>query len=129
MANIIEKVPPQAIDAEMAVIGAMLIEKEAITKAIDIITENDFYKEIHRQIFITVRDLYLENQPVDIISVSDALKKNAMFAEIGGASYLASLIDSVQTAANVEYHASIIREKSILRQLINTGSNSNGCIQ
>lgn len=122
MANIIEKVPPQAVDAEMAVIGAMLIEKEAITKTIDVITENDFYKEVHRQIFITARDLYLENQPADIISISDALKKNSMFAEAGGASYLASLIDSVQTAANVEYHASIIREKSILRQLINTGS-------
>lgn len=65
MANIIEKVPPQAIDAEMAVIGAMLIEKEAITKAIDVISEKDFYKEVHRQIFITARDLYLENQPVE----------------------------------------------------------------
>lgn len=123
MANIIEKVPPQAIDAEMAVIGAMLIEKEAITRAIDIISENDFYKEIHKHIFITARDLYLENQPVDIITISDILKKNGMFAEVGGASYLTSLIDAVQTAANVEYHASIIREKSILRQLINTGSN------
>lgn len=121
--NIIEKVPPQAIDAEMAVIGAMLIEKEAITKAVDIITENDFYKEIHKQIFITARDLYLENQPVDIITLSDRLKKNGMFVEAGGASYLTSLIDSVQTAANVEHYASIIRDKSILRQLVNTGSN------
>ncbi|MCL2334682.1 MAG: replicative DNA helicase [Endomicrobia bacterium] len=120
--TIIEKVPPQAIDAEMAVLGAMLIEKEAITKAVEIITENDFYKEVHKQIFITARDLYLENQPVDIITISDKLKKNGMFSEAGGASYLTSLIDSVQTAANVENYANIVRDKSILRQLVNAGS-------
>ena len=121
--KIIEKVPPQAIDAEMAVIGAMLIEKEAVIRAIDIITEKDFYKEIHGQIFIAAKDLFLENQPVDIITVSEKLKKISMFAEIGGASYLTNLMNSVQTAANVEHYASIIRDKSILRQLINAGSN------
>ncbi|MDR1942100.1 MAG: replicative DNA helicase [Endomicrobium sp.] len=121
--NIIEKVPPQAIDAEMAVIGAMLIEREAITKAVDIISSDDFYKEIHRQIFIASRDLYLENQPADIITISDRLKKSPVFSEAGGASYLTSLIDSVQTAANVEHYASIIRDKSILRQLVSAGSN------
>jgi len=120
--TIIEKVPPQAIDAEMAVLGAMLIEKEAITKVVEIISEIDFYKEVHRQIFVTARDLYLENQPADIITISDRLKKNGMFAEAGGASYLTSLIDSVQTAANVEHYANIIRDKSILRQLVNAGS-------
>ncbi|AKL97395.1 replicative DNA helicase [Endomicrobium proavitum] len=119
---IIEKVPPQALDAEMAVLGAMLIEKEAITKAIDIIKEDDFYKEVHRQIFTVARDLYLENQPADIITIADKLKKVSMFSEVGGVSYLTSLIDSVQTAANVEHYASIIRDKSILRNLINAGS-------
>jgi len=125
MANnstILEKVPPQALDAEMAVLGAMLIEKEAITKAIDIIKENDFYKEVHKQIFTAAQDLYLENQPVDIITISEKLKKNAMFSEIGGMSYLTSLVDSVQTAANVEHYAAIIRDKSILRNLITAGS-------
>ncbi|MDR3256778.1 MAG: replicative DNA helicase [Endomicrobium sp.] len=120
--NIIEKVPPQATDVEMAVLGAMLIEKEAILKVVDIINDNDFYKEIHRQIFLTIYDLYIENQPVDLFTVSEALKKNGMFAEVGGTSYLTSLIDSIQTAANVEHYASIIRDKSISRQLINTGS-------
>ena len=121
--KIIEKAPPQSIDAEMAVIGAMLIEKEAVIKAVDIITEKDFYKEVHGQIFIAAKELFLENQPVDIITVSERLKKISMFAEIGGVSYLTNLINSVQTAANVEYYASIIRDKSILRQLINAGSN------
>ncbi|MDR2192161.1 MAG: replicative DNA helicase [Endomicrobium sp.] len=121
--KIIEKAPPQAIDAEMAVIGAMLIEKEAVVKAVDIITYKDFYKEIHGQIFIAAKELFLENSPVDIITISERLKKNSIFAEIGGASYLTSLMNSVQTAANVEHYASIIRDKSILRQLINAGSN------
>jgi replicative DNA helicase len=123
MTNIIEKIPPQALDVEMAVLGAMLIEKEAILKVVDIINVNDFYKEIHKQIFLVVYDLYVENQPIDIFTVSEALKKNGIFAEVGGASYLTELINSIQTAANVEYYASIIRDKSIARQLITTGSN------
>ncbi|MDR2436775.1 MAG: replicative DNA helicase, partial [Endomicrobium sp.] len=122
MTNIIEKVPPQAVDVEMAVLGAMLIEKDAILKAIDIINDTDFYKEIHRQIFLAIHDLYIENNPVDLFTISEALKKNGLFAEVGGASYLTNLINSVQTAANVEHYSYIIRDKSIARQLINTGS-------
>jgi replicative DNA helicase len=122
MANIIEKIPPHAIDVEMAVLGAMLIEKEAILKVIDIINDGDFYKEIHRQIFLAIHDLYIETQPVDLFTVAESLKKNGLFAEVGGASYLANLINSVQTAANVEHYAYIIKDKSIARQLINTGS-------
>ncbi|MDR0977454.1 MAG: replicative DNA helicase [Endomicrobium sp.] len=117
-----DKVPPQAVDVEMAVLGAMLIEKEAILKVIDIINDTDFYKEIHGQIFTTIHTLYIENQPVDLFTVSDALKKIGLLDKIGGAVYLSSLINSVQTAANVEYYAYIIRDKSIARQLIKTGS-------
>jgi replicative DNA helicase len=120
--TIIKKVPPQATDVEMAILGAMLVEKETILKVLDIINERDFYKEIHRQIFSAIYDLYIKNQPIDLLTVSEALKKNGMLTKIGGTSYLKNLIDSVQTAANVEYHASIINDKSILRQLINTGS-------
>jgi replicative DNA helicase len=122
MTNIIEKIPPQAVDVEMAILGAMLIEKEAILKVMNIINENDFYKEIHKQIFSAVSDLCIGNRPVDLLTVSEALKKNAMFSEVGGTHYLAELIDSVHTAANVEHYALIIRDKSISRQLINIGS-------
>ncbi|MDR0724040.1 MAG: replicative DNA helicase, partial [Endomicrobium sp.] len=108
---------------EMAVLGAMLIEKEAILKVVDIINESDFYKEIHKQIFLVIYDLYIENQPIDIFTVSETLKKNGMFTEVGGAAYLTELINSIQTAANVEYYSSIIRDKSITRQLISTGTN------
>ncbi|MHB9154552.1 MAG: replicative DNA helicase [Endomicrobiales bacterium] len=122
MAELIDRIPPQALDAEMAVLGAMLIEKEAVTRAVDIVHENDFYKEFHKQIFRVIRDLYIENQAVDAITVGDKLKPNKLFADMGGAAYLASLINSVSTAANVEYYANLVREKSVLRQLINTGS-------
>ena len=122
MADLIDRIPPQSLDAEMAVLGSMLIEKEAIIKAVDIVSDEDFYKESHRQIFIVMRDLYLENQAVDAITVTDALKKNKLFADLGGGSYITSLINSVSTAANIEYYAAIVRDKSILRQMINTGT-------
>jgi replicative DNA helicase len=122
MPESIERVPPQALNAEMAVLGAMLIEKEAITKAIDIVVENDFYKPVHRYLFLAIRDLYLENQAVDAITVADELKKRQQFEDMGGAGNITALINSVSTAANVEYYAGIVREKSILRQLINAGS-------
>ncbi|MDR1122480.1 MAG: replicative DNA helicase [Endomicrobium sp.] len=124
MVNIIENknTPPQALDVEMAVLGAMLIEKEAILKVINIINDGDFYKEIHRQIFLAIHDLYIETQPVDLFTVAEFLKKNGLFNEVGGTSYLTSLINSVQTAANVEYYSYIIKDKSTARQLINTGS-------
>ncbi|MDR1928794.1 MAG: replicative DNA helicase [Endomicrobium sp.] len=122
MINLIGKVPPQAIDVEMAVLGAMLIEKEAILKVVDIINENDFYKEIHVQIFLAIQTLYVENQPVDLFTVSEVLKKKGKFIEIGGTSYLINLIDSVKTAANVEHYALIVRDKSTSRQLINACS-------
>jgi replicative DNA helicase len=123
MAELIERIPPQALDAEMAVLGAMLIEKEAITKAIDVVIENDFYKSAHRNIFLAVRDLYLENQAVDAITVSEQLRKKKQLEEMGGAAYLTTLINSVTTAANVEYYAAIVRDKSVLRQLVNAGSS------
>jgi len=116
------KVPPQSIDMEKAALGGMLIEKEAILKVIDIINESDFYNDTNRQIFSTIYELYSLNQVVDILTVSEALKKKKIFDKIGGASYLANLINSVQTAANVESYASIIRDKSILRQLISAGT-------
>lgn len=122
MAKTTDRVPPQAIGAEMAVLGAMLIEKEAILKVVDIINGNDFYKDIHKQIFSAISDIYFENQPADLLTVSEALKKKDMFSKIGGTHYLTTLIDSVRTAASVEWHALIIREKSVLRQLINIGS-------
>ncbi len=117
-----DRIPPQALDAEMAVLGSMLIEKEAITKVVDIVGENDFYKDMHRHLFVAIRDLYMANLPVDIITVSDKLKKHRLFEETGAVGFLTTLINSVSTAANVEHYAAIVKDKSILRQLITAGT-------
>jgi replicative DNA helicase len=118
----INRIPPQAKEAEMAVLGAMLIEKEAVVKALDTVTEKDFYENAHRMVFLAARDLYLESKAIDTITIAEELRKKKQLDEIGGAAFLAMLINSVSTAANVEYYAGIVREKSILRQLIGAGS-------
>ncbi|MFA7074209.1 MAG: replicative DNA helicase [Endomicrobiaceae bacterium] len=117
-----KKIPPQSIDAEMALIGAMLIEKDAIIKALELIKEEDFYKEVHKQIFGAIIELN-DTQSVDIVTVNNRLKNNPMYMESGGSKYLVSLIDNAQTAANVEYYANIVKDKAILRQILNAGSN------
>jgi replicative DNA helicase len=122
MAELIDKIPPRSQDAEMAVLGSMLIEKEAIIKVVDLIKDSDFYSDAHRHIFRAVRDMYIENAPVDAITITEEIKKRKLLDAVGGAAYLTSLIHSVATAANVEHYAGIVREKSILRQLINTGT-------
>lgn len=122
MKNAAEKVLPQALDAEMAVLGAMIIEKEAVTKALVIISEEDFYGELHRQIFAAIKELYDKNRPIDILTLSDKLKKSPLFEQTGGAAYLTSLIDAVQTAANAEQYALIVKNKSVFRKLINAGT-------
>jgi replicative DNA helicase len=116
------KVPPQSIEMEKAALGAMLIEKEAILKVVDVINENDFYSDVNKQIFLAIYELYSLSQIVDILTVSESLKKKRIFDKIGGLPYLTDLINFVQTAANVESYASVIRDKSILRQLINAGT-------
>ncbi|MFH1367573.1 MAG: replicative DNA helicase [Elusimicrobiota bacterium] len=123
MAENLDRIPPQALEAEMAVLGSMLIEKEAIVKVLDFVHDNDFYKDANKNIFRAVRDLYLDNQPVDAITVAAKLKKEKLLDEIGGPAYLTQLINFVSTAANVEHYAGIVREKSVLRQLINVGTD------
>jgi replicative DNA helicase len=119
-----DKVPPQSTEAEMAVLGAMLIEKEAILKVLDIVADDRFfYREAHRQVFKIIVGLYLENLPVDAISVTEELKNKKMLAGVGGAAYITNLINAVSTTANVEYYARIVREKAILRELIRAGTD------
>jgi len=121
MVTSLEKVPPQSIDAEMALIGAMLIERDAVIKALDLVKEEDFYREVHKLIFGAIREIS-DTQSVEIVTVNERLKNNKMYIEVGGSRYLAGLIDKVKTAANVEYYADIIKDKSILRQIVNIGS-------
>ena len=113
-----ERVPPQNIEAEQSVLGAMLIDKEAIAKATEILNMDDFYREAHRVIFGAMLELYNKNEAVDLITVTDILRRDNKLEDVGGIAYITSLANVVLTAANVKYHADIVAEKSVLRQLV-----------
>ncbi|MDR3111565.1 MAG: replicative DNA helicase [Elusimicrobiota bacterium] len=121
--NMIEKIPPQSIEVEMAVLGAMLIDKEVAFKVREIITEEkDFYKNIHKEIFSTICGLLDKNEPVSVFTVLNELDKNPSFVEVGGLSYLTRLTNTIQTVAHTETHAKIVHDKALLRKVIQTGS-------
>jgi len=114
----LHKIPPQNIEAERSVIGAILLENEAINNVLEILRVNDFYSESHRKIFSAILELYEKNEPSDLITLSNTLKNNNQLDSAGGVSYLASLVDNIPSAANVTYYSKIVKEKAILRGLI-----------
>ncbi len=116
--NSIEKLPPQNIEAERSVLGALLIDKDAIISVADIIKPEDFYKDTHQIIFEAMLELYEKREPVDIVSLSNRLKEKGQLELIGGRSYLASLANAVPTASNVLSYAQIVQKKATLRKLI-----------
>ncbi|OIO37108.1 MAG: replicative DNA helicase [Candidatus Omnitrophica bacterium CG1_02_49_10] len=118
----LEKMPPQALEAEVAIMGSMLIENSAISDVIEIIDESYFYKSAHKKIFRAMVRLYADNKAVDLITVSDELKKKGELEDIGGSAYIIHLAGAVPTAVNVRYHAKIVKEKGVLRNLINTAT-------
>jgi len=118
----LERVPPQNIEAEMAVLGSMLIEEEAIAIAIEIIDATYFYKEAHRKIYQSVVSIFDSNKPVDLVTLIDDLKKKGELEEVGGPVYITSLTTVVPTAANIRHYAKIVKEKSLLRSLITTAT-------
>ena len=115
-------IPPQNIEAEQCVLGAILLENEALPRALEILRPEDFYRENHRQIFKAMAELFEKNEPTDIITLTEQLKRNNKLEELGGASYLVELSEKIPTAANIEYYAKIVRQKSILRSLINSAT-------
>ena len=122
----IERVPPQNIEAEQAVLGAMLIEKEAISKVAEFVKGSDFYRESHRLIFDAMLELFNKNEAVDLVTVIELLRKKDELEKVGGIAYVTSLANSVPTAANVTYHGKIVEEKALLRQLINSATEIAG---
>jgi replicative DNA helicase len=116
------KLPPQHIEAEQSVLGGILIENEAINRVTEILDADDFYRDTHRKIFNALINLSERDEPADLITLTNELQKIDQLDSIGGASYLASLIDSVPTAANIQYYARIVKEKAILRKLIQTST-------
>ena len=117
------KLPPQNIEAEQSILGGVLIENDALNTVVEFLEDGDFYREAHQKIFNCMIALSEKNEPLDLITLTNELKKKKELEEIGGASYLAGLVESVPTAANIAYYAKIVKEKSILRKLISTATD------
>jgi replicative DNA helicase len=116
--SLIERLPPQNLDAERSVLGGVLLDNNAIHKIGEILHGEDFYRESHRKIFEAMVRLEEKGEPVDLITLNQELQRMGKLQEVGGATYLASLTDQVPTAANVLYYARIVKDKSIVRQVI-----------
>jgi len=117
-----ERIPPQAIDAEMAVLGSMLLEADAVSDALEILKPEHFYKEAHQKIFEAMKSLADRGQAVDLVTLSEELKKNKLLTQVGGEVYLTQLIDKVATAAHVKHYAEIVYKKYVVRDLIRTST-------
>jgi replicative DNA helicase len=116
------KLPPQALDLEEAVLGALMLEKDALSVVIDILKTETFYSDAHSKIFEAITNLFQKSSPVDILTVTAELRKMGSLELVGGAYYLTQLTDRVVSAANIEYHARIISQKYIQRELIQISS-------
>jgi replicative DNA helicase len=118
--SILHKVPPQNIEAEQSILGGILIDNDSITKVLEILSYDgsDFYRDAHRKLFCAMVTRFEKNMPIDIVTITDALKTSDALESIGGLSYLGALVESTPTAANIAYYARITKEKSILRKLI-----------
>jgi replicative DNA helicase len=117
-----DRTPPQNIEAEQAVLGAVFLEPSSLTTASEILIPEDFYRATHQRIFSVMLSLSEKGEPVDLVTVTSELADLKLLEEIGGVSYLSDLANSVPTAANIEYYAKIVEEKSILRRLIRTAT-------
>ena len=113
-----EQIPPQALEAEMAVLGAMMLDRDAIARAIEVVDDTCFYMNQHAKIFNCMVAIYDRNEAVDLITLTEELKRSGDLEALGGALYLENVLSSVATSANIEHHAKIVLEKSTLRKLI-----------
>ena len=116
--SILERTMPQSIEAEMSVLGAMILDNEVINLVIPILNKLSFYKTAHRELYQAIVDIYDKGQPVDLVVLREELKKRSLLEKVGGVEYLMELEEAVPTIGNVEYYANIVREKAIKRNLI-----------
>lgn len=116
------KLPPQNLEAEQSILGGVLLNNQSLNQVLEILVVDDFYSEAHRKIFTAVLDLSEKNEPIDLITLSDALKDRKRLDQVGGIAYLSSLVENVPSAANIAYYSKIVKQKSILRKLIGTAT-------
>lgn len=113
------RLPPQHLEAEMSVLGGILLENEALNKALELLRAEDFYRSSHRKIFSALVDLSERDEPADLVTLTAALQNRGELEEVGGTSYLSVLVDYVPTAANIVYYCRLVKEKALCRRLIN----------
>jgi len=121
--DMIDKLPPQNIEAEQSVLGAIIFDNEALPKALEVLSSDDFYKETHRRLYNAMLRLFEKNEPIDIVTLTDYLRRTDELEAVGGISYLSHLANSIPTSANIRYHAKIVREKALLRSLIQAATH------
>ncbi len=120
--QVLGKIPPHSIEGEQSVLGSMILDKNAIVTATEILRPSDFYKEAHREIYEAILEIHNREEPVDLITLSEELKKRNTLDAIGGILYLADLSEAISTTANIRFYCEIVEEKSILRRLINASN-------
>lgn len=118
----LDRLPPQNIEAEQSILGAVLLENDALLKAIEVLSPEDFYRESHRKLFNAMLDLFEKNEVIDLITVTELLKRKSELDDVGGVTYLSSLVSMVPTAANVRYHSRIVKQKALLRGLLRSAT-------
>ncbi|MHB1843006.1 MAG: replicative DNA helicase [Sulfobacillus sp.] len=119
----IDRVPPQSLEAERSVLGSMLIEKDALTRGMEELRDEDFYWESHRLIFRTMQELYDQAQVVDLVTLTEGLRNGKHLEQCGGATYLAELTTAVPTASHISHYAKIVRQRALLRGVIRVGTH------
>jgi replicative DNA helicase len=119
---VVDRIPPQNLEAEMALLGSILVDREIMGIVGEIVRSEDFYAHVHESIYAVLQHLYDRGEPLDKITVAEELKRRGQLENVGGLSYLSSLMDTVQTAASAAYYAKIVREKAVLRGLIHAGT-------
>ena len=120
------RVPPQSIEAELSVLGSMMLKPAAVSQAVELLHAEDFYRQAHRAVFEAMELLLRNGEPVDIVTVTESLKKSGLLEQVGGISFLANLTNTVPSTANLAHYAKIVKEKAVLRALIDASTEIAG---
>ena len=120
--SLVDRIPPSNLEAEMALLGSVLVDKEMMAAVSEIVRPSDFYASLHESIYLALYALYESGKPLDKVALAEELRSRGMLDKIGGLAYLSSLMETVPTAASAEYYAKIVREKASLRGLIHAGT-------
>lgn len=112
------RMPPQNLEAEISALGSLMLDKDAVFNVVDVLKATDFYRPVHQEIYAAMLDLFARHEPIDVLSVTTRLREKEKLEEIGGSSYLTTLVNSVPTASNVGHYAEIVKRKRLLRDLI-----------